>query len=133
MSSSSFPWPCFHVESSQSQSYFTTDSQSATQSWYQATIWEPPSMFLSLPWKLSSDNWGFVILRLTLTRGRVYHLLLLLRRTSAVYLRDSCTYCHERKGRVINKGGFRIAYWIYSLRLQATKNYNRLKQFPRQH
>jgi hypothetical protein len=46
---------------SQSQSYLTIDGQSASLSWYQATIWDPRPIFLSLPLILSSDTWGFFV------------------------------------------------------------------------
>jgi hypothetical protein len=45
---------------SQSQSYLTTDRQSASLFWYQATIWDRRPLSLSLPWNLSSHSCGFV-------------------------------------------------------------------------
>jgi hypothetical protein len=36
----------------QNWSYTATNSQLASLPWYQATIWDPQSVFLSLPWKL---------------------------------------------------------------------------------
>jgi hypothetical protein len=57
--------------SSQSQSYITTDSQSASLSWFQAPIWDPRQIFLLLhliifflvffftdllPWEILSDE-----------------------------------------------------------------------------
>jgi hypothetical protein len=41
------------VSSSQSQNYLTTNGQSARLAWYQATIWDPQQIFLSLQRKLS--------------------------------------------------------------------------------
>jgi hypothetical protein len=38
-----------------SQSCHATDSQSASLPWYQATIWDPQRIFLSVPWKVSPD------------------------------------------------------------------------------
>jgi hypothetical protein len=43
---------------SQGQHYLTTDGQSACLSWCQAIIWERRPIFLSFPWKLSSDICG---------------------------------------------------------------------------
>jgi hypothetical protein len=48
--------------SSRRQIYFTTDGQSASLSWYQATIWDQRPIFLSPPHKLSLDSWAVVIL-----------------------------------------------------------------------
>jgi hypothetical protein len=36
---------------SQTEFYLTTDGQSASLSWYQATCWDPRPIFLSLLWK----------------------------------------------------------------------------------
>jgi hypothetical protein len=41
---------------SQSQSYLTTDCQSASLSCYPATIWDPRTNFLSHPWKFSFSS-----------------------------------------------------------------------------
>jgi hypothetical protein len=42
-----------HVVCSSSQSYLTTDDQSASPSLRKASIWDHPPIFLSLPWELS--------------------------------------------------------------------------------
>lgn len=42
-----------------SQRYLTTEGQSVSLSWYQATFWDPRLIFLSLPWKVLSDICGF--------------------------------------------------------------------------
>jgi hypothetical protein len=39
---------CFKILSSQSQSYITTDGQTASLSWCQALIWDPRPIFLLL-------------------------------------------------------------------------------------
>jgi hypothetical protein len=70
---------------SQSQSYITTDSQSASPSWCQAPIWHPWPIFLSVEIFFRQLRvWYFVAL--SLTRGRVYNLLSLLVLASAVPL-----------------------------------------------
>jgi hypothetical protein len=38
------------------------DGQAASLSWYPATVWDTQPIFLSLPWKLYLDIWGFVIM-----------------------------------------------------------------------
>jgi hypothetical protein len=45
-----------------------TDSQSASMSWYQATIWDLQPIFLLLPWKVHLDSWGFAIMGLHVWR-----------------------------------------------------------------
>jgi hypothetical protein len=45
----------------QNQVVLTTDGQSANLSWYQATIWDPRPMFLSLCWKLFLDMCVFLL------------------------------------------------------------------------
>jgi hypothetical protein len=50
--------------------------QSASQYWYQATIWDLRPIFLSFPYKLYVDICGFVITGVaSLTRRRVCNLL----------------------------------------------------------
>jgi hypothetical protein len=46
----------------QSESYLTTDGQSANVSWYQATIWKLRPIFPYRPWNLSSVISSFVFL-----------------------------------------------------------------------
>jgi hypothetical protein len=70
-----------------SQSYFTTDGQSANQPWYQATTWDPWPIFFSFFLEIA-----FRQLRVcycgapSLPRGRVCNLQLLLSLASAVFL-----------------------------------------------
>jgi hypothetical protein len=45
-----------------SRSYLTNDGQSPSLSWYQASIWDPRPVFLSLPWNIFADIWGFLLL-----------------------------------------------------------------------
>jgi hypothetical protein len=58
LSWSELKWNLFDVRNisfqsqSQNQSYFTTDGQSASLSWSQATIWDPRPISLSVPWKV---------------------------------------------------------------------------------
>jgi hypothetical protein len=47
--------------SAQNQSYLMTDDQLASLSWYQATIRDPQSVFLFLPWKIFSDIYGVLV------------------------------------------------------------------------
>jgi hypothetical protein len=42
-----------------SQSFLTTDGQSASLSWYQTSNWDPRPIFLSCSQKLSSDICGY--------------------------------------------------------------------------
>jgi hypothetical protein len=54
------PGHCVPTEiRSRVQSYLMTDGQSASLSWYHSTIWDPRSILLSLPWRLSSYICGF--------------------------------------------------------------------------
>jgi hypothetical protein len=68
-----------------SQSYITTDSQSASPSWCQAPIWDQRSIFLS-PWNFVRHLRVWYFVAPTLMRGRVCNLLLLLVLASAVPL-----------------------------------------------
>jgi hypothetical protein len=49
------------ASSKKSQSYLTTDGQSASLSWYQATICDLLQIFLSLPQTLSTDICGLLL------------------------------------------------------------------------
>jgi hypothetical protein len=71
----------------QSQSYPPTDGQSANVSWYQTTIWNPRSIFRSLPWKLYLGSFGDCCYGApSKTRGRVCNLQFPLDLTSSVFL-----------------------------------------------
>jgi hypothetical protein len=48
------------MDNIQSQNNLTTDDQSASLSFCQASIWDPRPIFLSLPRKLYLDSWGVV-------------------------------------------------------------------------
>jgi hypothetical protein len=65
----------YGFEQNESEIYLTTDGQSACLSCYQAAIWDPSQRFLSLPWKLTSDIWGFFNMEHPLWRedGSVTH------------------------------------------------------------
>jgi hypothetical protein len=56
---------------SQSQSYSTTEAQSASLSRYQVTIWDPRPISASLPGKLYLDSLAIVIMRRLLWRKDV--------------------------------------------------------------
>jgi hypothetical protein len=70
--------------SSESQSYITTDHQSASLPWYQAPIWDRDQFFFLLYWHV--DSTGLVTGAPSLTRGRVCSLQLLFGLASAVFL-----------------------------------------------
>jgi hypothetical protein len=72
----------------QSQMYLTTNGQSASLSWYEATIWDLQPILPSLSRKLSSDNCRFLYMAPSLTRGWIYNLFvqLPLDRASTVIL-----------------------------------------------
>jgi hypothetical protein len=75
----------------QSQSYLTPDGQSASLSWYQAIIWSPLAIFISLPMQLQFRQLGdCYYVETSLIRGRVCNLpvQMLLGLTSADILRS---------------------------------------------
>jgi hypothetical protein len=43
------------------QCYLTNDGQSASLSWYEATLWDPQPVFLSPPQKLTTYICGFLV------------------------------------------------------------------------
>jgi hypothetical protein len=61
-------WRYYNMGSSHSQSYLTTDGKSTSLSWYQATMWGPRPIFLSLPRKLSTKICGFLSVGRPLSR-----------------------------------------------------------------
>jgi hypothetical protein len=79
------------IPKSQSQSYITTDGQSASMSWNKAPIWNLDQIFIIVR-QLRVCLYG----PLSLTRGRVYRLRFLLALASAVILgsQSLCTRDH---------------------------------------
>jgi hypothetical protein len=85
-----------HYTPSLSQSYLTTDSQSASLSWYEATIWDPWPIFLSLAWKLYLDSCGDCNYGApSLMRGQVCNLHLAPGLASAVFLGSESCEIHD--------------------------------------
>jgi hypothetical protein len=71
---------------SQSQSNLTTDDQSASLTWYHATIWDPRPIFLALPRNYLQTFPIFYYWSPSLNRGRFCNLQLLLGLGCAVFL-----------------------------------------------
>jgi hypothetical protein len=87
---------CLSLRSrSQSQSYITTDSQSASLSWCQAPIWDPRPIFLLLSLIISRQLRVCWCGAPSLTRGLVWSFQLLLGIASAAFLRSESRMTHK--------------------------------------
>jgi hypothetical protein len=80
---------------SQSQSYITTDRQSASLSWCQAPIWDPHPIFLVLSLIISSQLRVYLCGAPSLTRGLVYSFQFLMDIASAVFIGSESQGTHD--------------------------------------